>query len=781
MKEIDRQEHFGREMDLIFKGVYMWKGYENFDHYFTYDQFNEFWDEVSKLTSFSEVRKSDTAIRYINIPCSFDIETTSTYTKDHHKFTTMYVWQFGINGSVIIGRTWYELLDLLSKLQKLLNLRESYRRLIVYIHNLSYEFQFMRKWIKWAKNKDGKDAVFSVKNRKPLYAITDGGIEFRCSYLLSNCNLAYIGAKMLYKYPVRKLVGKLDYQLIRHSKTPLSTDELDYCCNDVRVVMAYIEEKIENEGGICNIPYTNTGYVRNYCRAYCFGEFEKTEKERKKRKYEYHEIMKALKIKSSKEYTQLRKAFAGGFTHANPNHVGKLMKNVGSIDLASSYPTVMCSEQFPMSSGIYLGKIKDMKKFKFLLENYCCLFTCIFYNIYGITEDNYISVSKLTDVSKEYVSNNGRLADADFCQLTITDVDYEIISKTYECDWSKMEILDMRVYERGYLPRPFIMSILDLYKNKTSLKDVIGREIEYMISKNMINASYGMAVTSIVREMISHEYEWNHEEGDAEEQLDDYNKDFTRFLFYPWGVWITAYARRNLWNGILEFGNDYVYADTDSIKAINMDKHQRFITDYNMNIRSKLYKMCRIYNISILNVEPLTPKGKPKLLGVWEREEGYKYFKTMGAKRYLYQYESGLPLMTVSGVNKMSAMPYLLEKYCKIPHEIAYGAYNTDPTISTKEGVIKLIHYLDVNKISLLPLFNAFNEGLSIPPGKSGKLTHTYLEKNNHCLDYILKDYTGISMLCHEKSTTHLEPAGYDFSMTQEYLDFLNGIIQQEC
>ena len=44
----------------------MWQGYKNFDHMFTYDQFDEFWNEVSKLTSFPEVRKSENAIRYIN-------------------------------------------------------------------------------------------------------------------------------------------------------------------------------------------------------------------------------------------------------------------------------------------------------------------------------------------------------------------------------------------------------------------------------------------------------------------------------------------------------------------------------------------------------------------------------------------------------------------------------------------------------------------------------------------------------------------------------------------
>ena len=35
-----------------------------------------------------------TSVEYLNIECSFDIETTSTYTKDGKKFSFMYLWGF---------------------------------------------------------------------------------------------------------------------------------------------------------------------------------------------------------------------------------------------------------------------------------------------------------------------------------------------------------------------------------------------------------------------------------------------------------------------------------------------------------------------------------------------------------------------------------------------------------------------------------------------------------------------------------------------------------------
>ena len=341
-------------------------------------------NEIEKVLKIS-VNESMTVgnnkgIYYYNVPCAFDIETTSFYIDENgevidyaekmnrkklipdynpEKRSIMYIWQFGINGNIIIGRTWEEFFTMLDKIAELLRLDEK-KRLMVFVHNLAYEFQFMCKWINWYK-------IFSIDLRKPIYAITENFIEFRCSYLLSGYSLANLG-NQLTKYKVRKMVGDLDYSLMRNSETELTDKEIAYCVNDIRVVMAYIQEKIENERGLVNIPITKTGYVRQFCKKNCL-YLRGTHK----RNMTYFKRIHQLTISNMNEFNLLQRAFAGGFTHANANYVGEILEDVASYDFTSSYPYVMVSEKFPMSRGVKVD-IKSKEEFELYMNDYLLCF-----------------------------------------------------------------------------------------------------------------------------------------------------------------------------------------------------------------------------------------------------------------------------------------------------------------------------------------------------------------------------------------------------------------------
>lgn len=277
---------------------------------------------LSRLNFISAIAEADLPvvtnnkkITYYNVPAAFDIETSSFYMNGEKK-ACMYVWQFGILNWVTYGRTWEEFDKFMSVLSTVLGL-DGDHRLVVYVHNFAYEFQWMRKRVHW-------DKLFFLDKRKPVYGIS-GGFEYRCSLKLSGKSLAKVGQD-LQKYHIEKRVGDLDYSLIRTSKTPLTEEEWGYCEADIRVLLAYIQEKIESDGDITQIPLTNTGYVRNYCRKACFKRWKR-----------YKTLISEL-ILTPEEYSQLKRVFAGGFTHASARYSRRVVKHVGSFRLYIELP-----------------------------------------------------------------------------------------------------------------------------------------------------------------------------------------------------------------------------------------------------------------------------------------------------------------------------------------------------------------------------------------------------------------------------------------------------------
>lgn len=725
---------------------------------------------ISQLTTFFNYIEntvdliSQRDVEVYNVPAAFDIETSSWYQEDFEgnaeKVSTMYIWQFGLDGSVIYGRTWEEFMYFCKNLAKYLGLGKK-RKLIVYVHNLGYEFQFIRKWFNWVE-------VFSIKNRRPVKALTDIGIEFRCSLFLSNYALAYIGENLLTTYPVKKMVGDLDYDLIRHSQTPLTEKELGYCINDVKVVMSYIEEKIEHDGSILEIPLTNTGYVRNYCRQECFFEECVTEADRKRTLFNYRSIMKSLQIESEDQYKQLHRGFMGGFTHAGCLYSGRVIEGlIGSADLTSSYPFAMIAQYYPMSRGDFIGTVNDPDILKSLLNTYCCIFDIEFSQLAPKEEfENPLSLSRCV-TSGRVITNNGRIVSADSVRTTLTELDYDTIQKFYT--WKSMKVTNLWTYNRGYLPRALIVAILKLYEDKTSLKGVIGKETEYLVSKNMINAAFGMMVTAIVRDEYCYTDEWMKNGADVASQLSGYNKNFNRFLFYGWGVWVTAHARHNLFSAIYEFGEDYIYSDTDSIKGLNFDGHKTYFENYNNQVYIQLLKMCDHYNIDFKRCAPCTPKGEAKTIGLWDMEEGYIKFKTCGAKRYIYQYSDGFVNMTCSGVNKTKAMPYLIAKY----NNIDFSSPEFSQLVAAYKGDRDARKAVCDANYDYTMVFEVFGEGMFIPPEHTGKMTLTYIDTPT---GGICKDYLGNLCQFHELSSIHMEKQSYYMSVIGDYIKFLEGI-----
>jgi len=727
---------------------------------------------LSELVTSAKIGKK----RINNVGCAFDTETSSFTDNDGDKVGLCYIWMFGIHNTVVYGRTLDEFVELVTNINLYLKREKSI--LYCYVHYLKYDFAFIKKKFKW-------DDVFIRAMREPLYARV-GNIEFRDSLVLSGGqSLQRIGEKVL-RRPVHKAVGDLNYDLLRTSETPLTKREMHYCEFDIRVLVEYIEEKIEDDGDITKIPYTNTGYVRNYVRYACF-----------ERRGRYMDLIDGLTL-TPDCYLQCEKAFGGGAVGPNIKYVDKVVDDIHSYDIKSSYPYVMVSQYFPMGYFEPVSNKTANENLETLVTSMCCLFRLEIFNLVPSTDHCFpISYSKCNECIGARVAS-GRVITAAYVNINVTELDYEIYKRFY--DFSQAEevrVSRMRVAPRGFLPVPIVKSILKFFFDKTTLDGVPGKSAEYMIAKNMLNACYGMMVEKIVR--VPFKFVNDFEKGDKDylKQVVAYNEKRNRFLYYPWGVWVTAHARFRLYDAIWNIGDDWRYCDTDCVKFVG--DHQDYFERVNADAIKSLADLALRLGMTMDEVVPeaseysKTPHKK-MYLGVWEHEYDALHFKTLGAKRYLVEYKPGDFGLTVAGTNKKKTLEYLItkaifmtaDKYgdgldyndfetatCRLCD--AYGIEYTIPNEKKNEYLFNLAgKVLVTSKEQGVSPFDIFNENLVVPPEYAKRMVATFIDSQRCGYVY---DYLGNRHWYSVDSGIHMTPSSYSFSITDEMRDAIDWLL----
>lgn len=589
------------------------------------------------LSANESKKRGKYGVSYLEIPCAFDIETTNMYKRlksgkidpDYRPFSFMYHWQFCIGYRVIFGRTWGEFQSLLSAIIKNMNLSDKLR-LVVYCHNLSYEMQFMRRFINVTES-------FCKAERQPLKVVHDGCIEFRCSSALSNMSLKmFCKAENARFY---KMTDSFDYSKIRTSDTELTEEEQGYCYNDVRGLCECIQSLMRFDT-LATIPMTSTGYVRRDARK----EVKKNKKNRR--------IFKDSALEAN-DYRNLRAAFRGGDTHANARFANQEINNVTSYDIASSYPACMVCDKFPMSKFIPIN-ISTFERMRKQKGEFCFLLHVALFDIrckaaHGIP---YIPLAKTKHLTADRVLDNGRILSASECTLWVTDIDMDIIIEEYEI--GNMSIESIYMARADYLPTEYRGVVMDYYRRKTELKGKDDPESVYMYgkSKNRLNALYGMMVMRLDQTLTEYTGEgdtgYETTEEPLEKTLEDYYKKRNNFLAYQWGVWVTCWARYRLHQMMRIIGRDLVYIDTDSVKFTNYKRHKDAIDKLN----DQLQKNAEQHGACADD-----PAGVRHYMGVFEYDGKYNRLKTLGAKKYVVDID-GKCYSTIAGVSKAAGQAY---------------------------------------------------------------------------------------------------------------------------
>lgn len=590
---------------------------------------------------YNRIKKSNPLIqptkRYLEHLMTFDIETSTIEKTDGSFEGYMYHWQVCIDSYVCFGSSWKEFLTFLRKMNRTLKNYDEKYKLVCYIHNFSYEFQFLYSWIKLTD-------VFAIDKRKPLKAISkDFNIEFRCSYLLSNMNLE----KFIENTPNAhyfKGMGDLDYKKVFTPKTTLTMSELGYCYNDVKGLYEAIIYLLK-EDTLTTIPLTSTGYVRRECR----NNMRKNKKNRKQ--------FLDLKL-DDKLYQLCKDAFRGGNTASNRYKTNFINYDVSSYDMSSAYPYAMISGLYPITP-FQEETITSLDMLDDYNNRYCTLAYYSFENVKlkkGVPFP-YIPYSKCIEFiapsyegifkGKEYCYN-GRVLEAEFIKIAMTNYDYQIFINQYDYDEENVRVEDFFYSHKGFLPKELTDTVIEFFTLKSQLKGIEEKEYEYMKSKNKLNSLYGMIVTDIIRQENLFNDQWEKGENST---LEEYYSKRNNFLTYQWGLFVTAICRTNLQKAIDKIGLDCVYIDTDSVKFVG--SHDVVFEQINQDMIDWCTKNDIINYVNVGN--------HTYFLGLYDKEKGYSEFITLGAKKYAFN-QNGKIGITVSGLNKKSGAQELERK-----------------------------------------------------------------------------------------------------------------------
>lgn len=600
-----------------------------------------YWKDAD-FTELSESRSIRERKSVAELVGAFDTET-STVEYNGVKYAFMYVWQFAVNDIAVYGRTWDELKEFLLNVISDLHLSPDYK-LVVYVHNLKYDFQFFKNQL----NLEGD--FLSRDSRTIIKATIQDCFEFRDSGCYTESSLEDMGNEIGFN----KLSGDdFDYSKIRHYNTPLSPEELEYCEHDVLILTKYFRKEAEIYHSVKNIPITATRRVKRLITAemkkygkqmiaMISGRQLKVDVNTEKHSKAYVENHK----NDDKILTTLRKAFFGGFTYSNVYYRNCKVNDVTGIDISSSYPTQALLHKFPMGKLRPLKTPKDLDELKtnkiykgkallitFSVESLDSKYPGI--GFLPIYHKNYWGGSRLD--RKNLKSN--KMLHAKYTELTLTDVDFKLFLRYYH--YTDLKILGVIGSEYAPLPEYIIKVIIDLYHQKAELKQrneeikkirplTFAEQAEYERVKSMVNRVYGIFVQDPVKDTYKYQKELRKVESIGQTTAEKFDG-----VLYQWGVWIVSWARFELLNIFEAIGmtndmtnkrykNNILHCDTDSIyfRGDGTD----VISRYNQYTRDRVKKLCQTKNISF-NL----------LKGIGElTTEKYQVFKTLGLKQYAY-------------------------------------------------------------------------------------------------------------------------------------------------
>lgn len=621
-----------------------------------------------------------------------DFETTTFNSKQFQEEGHTNVWLWAImdqKNGIITGKTLDQFMDFII---------QDGKNKIIYFHNLSFDGDFIIKWLFRNYPKNFKqDYQFTTinyevvnqvpkfnwfsffKNNNRIYNIDwcvrkmiknkvmKVKIQFRCSYNLLPSSIESLGKS----FKINKIDDEAINSLIRkgyietkdqfydlggyevHDDPFLKNIFIEYIKRDVNIAKTsflHYKETIESTEDAINNKYKKQDvYLQKILTtASCVQKLVKNNIWNNKHLNNY--VKQGLKISSYEQYELMRKFYSGGFTQFNPKYHNEIFKHEGfSIDINSSYPWAMTQqlpygellEEIPQDTNNYLTYCVVKMKFK-IKSKYI----------------NFICLKNKSNTGARYaLYGNGTF----YFLLE----EFNFYKKIYDIEIEEMKYY----YARSF---SFLKPFIEKYYHLKSDADLNGQAALKTTYKLLLNSLYGSFAKKAIYPMqvwMSKDYYDKLKNNELDALYDEKNKKWipktfkqvsipnedlycvemekedkpSKFPNMLVGATITAWSRLKLLNAIFDVGIDkFLYCDTDSIYCLGKKE----------------------------NLPPSIELDDYKL-GAWKVEFQFSKGKILGAKRYVFANKENKIKSATAGVRLQKLTEFdEIEKMLNADYEV---------------------------------------------------------------------------------------------------------------
>lgn len=504
-----------------------------------------------------------------------DFETTPEANRNKDGSVRVYMWQIvdSKNGSWR-GTSIGSFVDQVAQLSK-------GKTISLWFHNLKFDFSYfepfilktnrakfkkkkkMLRWNTFGKEytvmRDGRGAVFSAD----WFVNKDSFVKFYDSAKLYPMPLEQLGEQA----GISKLTELYDYDKYIPDGYNPTDDEWEYIFSDVKIVRYIIEKQIHKAG---IVRMTRSSYAYNDLRDTYINENTPEDWEQTKRKlkhkdgsrfkkresiFEYH-----FPVTSPELYLELKAAYSGGYTQLMPNFAEKMLDDMVSYDVNSEYPGVMLDKNNLFPIGHEETFNGDYHQLDENTRSERPLFVQKFVAKFKLKENGLPCLPKKFSDFNRAIYKSSDLKGRRI--LTLADIDMKHFLKNYDVE--KISFIG-GWHWRG-TPAPFASYIEKVSKEKITA-ELLGDKIGRTIAKLEMNGCYG--------KFAENPFKFSKESYLDEEGILRFNDEAEEpegSKYFPMGIFITAYARNTLFNGIYKAGMDrFVYCDTDSIHLLGTE------------------------------------------------------------------------------------------------------------------------------------------------------------------------------------------------------------------